>query len=168
MISGGGTTIANQQNVPFPQSLGGPRPFPLFDFAAGVVVPTQVDGDPNTYYFPPGITSGIFAVYLWASYTTPGGSPAANYNSSITVATHGCNFYDSLNDVPPANFGGGVIQFRNQQISAGSSTTTTADGSFFVQVFSNYARFDISGATGTYANPVFTNMTVIQLPQAFI
>lgn len=153
LLSGSSASIASQVGVPFPPSLGGPKPFPIFNLTNGVPGVQTVSAD-NTYYFPEGITSGIFMCTYTAVYTTGGGAP--NNTVTAVAATNNCILYNGFNN----NITG---IFNN----TGAATTTNMS-IFFIQVVGNYARFSMTGTRGTFGNDAgYADFFVQQLPEAF-
>lgn len=147
-------TVAAQQSVAFPPSLGGPKPFPIFAILGGVVNPVQVPAELQTYYFPPGISSGIFMVVYTAVYAVAGTVP--NQVVTANPATNGCQIVNRLgNDL--------VAKWVNT-----AATTTTTDGAvFFIEVLTNYANFSMSGTDGM-TTITYADLTVMQMPPNYL
>lgn len=146
-------TIAEQQSVAFPPSLGGPQPFPVFDISGGVVNPIQVASTPNTYYFPPGITSGVFMCTYTARYSVAA-APGTQVVTAVP-ATNGCQL---------------VGRFANdtitQIVNTAATTTLTDITVFFIEVLTNYANFSMVGSAGL-ATYTWADFNVVQLPKAY-
>lgn len=162
VLCGGAVPVASQDNVRFPPSLGGPKPFPAFNIVGGIVDPTQVASTARSYYFPPGITSGLFQVTYTGVYTTAGG--AANQVVTAVSDTSGCVLENHLNTnvaVP------GSVPTLSQQNNTVTGTTTTDMTVFFIRVLTNYAHFSMTRTAGMLA-AVYADMTVQQLPEAFV
>jgi len=160
VISGGVTMVnfdpanpndASQQSVNFPPSLGGARPFPIFAIAGGQVQPVQVPSAVNTYYFPPGITSGVYLCQYSARYTTGGASPA-----QIVTAlqqTNNCELWNLFNN-----------GLTSEQTNNTASTTQNDIATFYIRVLGNYANFSMAGTSGAFATPLNVDFIVVQLP----
>lgn len=153
VISGGVTTVANQQNIPFPSSLGGSKPFPIFAIVGGVVMPPQINSFANRYYFPPGVTGGVFMIIYTATYTNPGVVADQNFNASALIT--GAELF---------------LGFSNNTLNRITNTATTSTHSdiclAFIQVTTNYASFAMSGTAGMTA-PLAADFFVIEMPQNF-
>lgn len=159
VVAGGVVPIANQKVVRFPPSLGGPAPFPIFGISGGIVDPTQVDSAANTYYFPPGITSGLFLVTYLAEYANVG-VPAVQV-TDISANGYGCQLERHL------GFDVAAQAFTDNLTTNSAATTTSTDMiSFFCRVTTNYARFNLHGTAGMTA-PTQADLFVMQLPDAF-
>lgn len=147
-------TVIAQQSVAFPPSLGGPKPFPIFRIQGGVVSPTQVPATQQTYYFPPGITKGIFQCCYTAVYTVAGAT--ANQVITANPDTNGCQIVSKLGN-------GTVAKWVND-----ATTTTLTDGAlFYIEVLTNYANFSMTGTDGM-STISSADFTVIQMPPDFI
>lgn len=151
VLSGGVTTVANQQNINFPPSLGGPAPFPVFGIVGGQVQGTQIDSVANTYYFPPGITSGTFLCMYSAVYTTR--STQATQVTTAVAATHNCS----------------LVAVQGVWTNAWNETVGGTTGSdmhvFTIVVTGNYARFQLAGTNGMTV-PLSAEFAIIQAPAA--
>lgn len=140
VLSGGITAVVDQQAILFPASLGGPKPFPIFGFAGGAVSPTQIPSVANTYYFPPGISSGLFQVIyvcLWSGASAAAGATTV----TCTSATHGCVV---------VNPDGGAQSLTTNVAATGNTRTMII---FYVNVTANYARFSMTDAA-TNGGPI--------------
>lgn len=149
VLSPGICVIADQQNIGFTASLGGPHPFPIFGFAGGQVSPTQINSVANTYYFPPGISSGIFECVYTQVYGVAGGN--ALQVVTATEATTGCVAYNPTGSAPAI------------QNNTAATTTTTDMSVFYIRVTGNYARFSMTGTPGM-TTPAGGQFTIQQLP----
>lgn len=130
---------------------------PAASQAQGGVIPVlDGAGDPtgafgpskaNTYYFPPGITKGVYQITYNAVYGTAGGSwnPTPVYTN--------CQAKELLNQNNLATQG-----------NASATTSVSCMGTFFVEVTKNWANFTLTGTTGTYANPTWVDMFVQEMP----
>jgi len=154
VLSGGSTVVANQNNIQFPDSLGGTAPFPIFDFAGGQVQGTQVNSAANTFYFPPGVSGGRYLCTYVATYGT-----VSNTSPQIVTAgilTSGCvlsNFFNDGNATARANTG---------------SASGTDIVEFVIEVQRNYARFTMAAVTdGTFANLSSADFTITSIPPGF-
>lgn len=147
-------TIAAQQSVAFPPSLGGPKPFPLFNIVGGVVNPTQVVANLQTYYFPPGISKGIFQCTYTAVYSVAGA--VANQVVTANPATNGCQIVSKL--------GNGTVP---KWVNTAATNTTTDGAMFYIEVLTNYANFSMEGTDGM-STIVSADFVVIQMPPDFI
>lgn len=159
VLCGASVPTASQDRVNFPPSLGGPAPFFAFNIAGGVVDPTQVASTARSYYFPPGITSGLFMVTYIASYTVAG--VPANQVVTAVAATNGCVLENHLNtdvSVP------GALPAASQQNNTSSANTTVDMAVFYIRVLTNYAHFTMAGTAGM-TTAIYANMVVQQMPQ---
>jgi len=152
VLSGGVTAIADQQNIVFPLSLGGPKPFPIFGFAGGAVSPAQIPSVANTYYFPPGISSGVFQIVYFNAYNIAG-VPALQVITS-GAATFGCQPFDPT--------GGAIPSGRNSSTANTNVDIIVA----YLRVTANSARFSMTGTPGM-TTPNGGQMWVRQLPANF-
>lgn len=152
VLSPGIVLVANQQNVLFPPSLGGPKPNPIFGFGGGAVSPTQINSVANTYYFPPGISSGVFMCVYSQAYGVAG--VAAAQAVTAAEATTGCVAFNPTGSAPAI-------------VNNDTTANTTRDMSvFFIRVTANYARFSMTGTPGM-TTPQGGQFWVKQLPANF-
>lgn len=161
VISGGIVPLGAggaQQVVDFPLSLGGRAPFQIFGpLAGGLVSGGFTASTISTYYFPPGISSGLFMCVYMAAYGVPGvealQSALNQGGGALTTALSGC--------VAANPTGNADAQFRN-----GAATTTTSDMVvFFIRVTSNYARFQMIGTAGMTTPGAARSFFVRQMPE---
>jgi len=113
--------------------------------------PTGVFGDStaNTYYFPPGITSGDYLIQYTATYGTGG---TANWVPTVTPTN--CVALPNLFTQDSAS---GVA-------NTGTAAVTTTIFTFCLRVTKANAKFTMTGTTGTFANPAGADLFIIQLP----
>lgn len=102
----------------------------------------------NTYYFPPGITRGVFMLQYSATYGTAG---TANWAPNVTYTN--CALLDAFagNTVP------GVA-------NTGTAGVTTTILTTFVAITKGNAKIVLTGTTGTFANPQSADLFVTQMP----
>lgn len=161
VLSGGIVAVADQFLVPFPPSLGGPAGFPAFAFGNGSVQGVQVPSTANTYYFPPGITSGNFLVQYFGEWNTPGVAPVLA--SAPSILANGCALVNLFNGEVA-----GASNFQTNQIT-GNATTQNLLFTMTVKVSANYARFQLAGSVATaMADVDHVDMFVYQLPPALV
>jgi len=154
VISGGSVPTTAQNNILFPKSLGGQKPFPIFAIFGGNVQPTQVASLTNAYYFPPGISSGNFKITYLCRYTIAG--PQSNQvviSTALTNLTIGKAFF-------------------NQGVDSQYSNNTTANTNtdmqvYIVTVLGNYASIRFQGTNGM-SNAISCDVLVEQLPPALV
>jgi len=167
VVSGGITVIADQLNIGFPSSLGGPHPFPIFAIANGRVVETQSNSVANTYYFPPGITSGIYLCQYSAEYSVAGSNngQVVNNGDSINnqILTHGCHLLQAMGFDEATQ-----LYDVNLVANDGTAGVTTDIVTFFIRVDTNYANFSMVSAGSTITTPVGGDLYVVQMPEAFV
>lgn len=134
-VTGGSVSVAQQPNGGLIPTLDGAGN-PTGAFSASLS---------NTYYFPFGVTNGLYMVQYSSRYTTAG---TADWNPVIT--TQNCALVNAfagntISNVP--NTGGG----------------TTAIVTFIVAITKGNAYFSMQGTTGTYASPLSADLYVTQL-----
>lgn len=156
IISGGAVTTVSQQNVKFPESLGGDHPFYIFPIVNGKVdvgLPAGNVGIANTYYFPPGITTGRFLFIYTSTYQTAG-VPAQLVVVPAPLTT-GCHL--------AGVFGGDSIAYFH---NAGTGNTTSSMLVACVDVITNYAHVTIQAAAGAslLLGPITADLSVIKIP----
>lgn len=156
VISGGITPVASQFNIQFPSSLGGTKPFPIFAIAGSVVQPTQIPSVANTYYFPAGITSGLYMVTYTGTFTNSG--VPANLVPVALDATNGCHITAKIGTVGLTTAG--------VWINTSTANTRSIVAVWFLTVTSNYANFSLTGTAGI-TTPIDVDVIVMQMPAAF-
>lgn len=109
--------------------------------ATGDVGPSEAD----TYYFPQGVSSGVFCVNYVAQWTSTG-APAA-----FAYQLRNCESVNLMKENSIAAFG-------NQ-----ATTTTTTNAILFVRIVKNDANITFVGTAGA-SGPVFADLFVSELP----
>lgn len=102
----------------------------------------------DTYYFPAGVQSGLYLVFVNGTYTNGGTNPGYVIDS-VTNCAAATLFNNSATGVLP-------------QLATGSGNTTQM-GMFAIQVLKNYASFLIVG-TGSATTCTAADVFVIQIP----
>lgn len=113
--------------------------------------PTGAFGDStaNTYYFPDGVTRGLYQVTYLAVYGTAGSAIW-----SPTITPFNCAIQGIINS--------GVTAGLANNGTAGVTTTML---SFFIKINKGYAKMVLAGVTGTFANPTYADWIVSQVPE---
>lgn len=103
----------------------------------------------NTYYFPEGLSSGVYMVQYNATYTT-GGTAAWNPVFVFTNCEAGPNLmYQNT-----------VSKFAN----TGTAAVTTTMVTQFIRVTKYYSKFSVTGTTGAFATPLSGDVFITQVP----
>lgn len=132
-----------------------PQPSPtLNNFVGGV--PVLVNGLPtgalgnsaaNTYYFPPGVSTGNYMI----SYNSLYGVGGANWTPVLAYSN--CKALNLL------NADASVTQGNLSSVTSVSCMATT-----FITVTAANASFSFPGSTGAYSTPTWAEFFVTQLP----
>jgi hypothetical protein len=147
VATGGAATAASfayQPNSPTKNNFQGGIPV----LVAGVPLGTLGPAAANTYYFPPGVSTGNFFV----SYTAVYGTGGANWTPVFTAIN--CK---ALNLMDANTLTG--------QANNSATTSTSAIFQFSITVTAANASFTFPGSTGAYANPTWADLFVVQIPQ---
>lgn len=101
----------------------------------------------NTYYFPPGITSGVYQLTYLSKYTTGG----ANW-TPVPVGTN-CTLKGLVS--------GNTI---SGDFNTSATTSTDAIAVIFVTITKGNASIVFPGTNGAYATPIYADLFVEELP----
>lgn len=119
----------------------------------GTGTPTGANGasTANTYYFPPGISSGLYMMVYTALWGVAGA--AANMAPVVTNGT-------GVAAATVAGFNNDTLSIQN---NLAATTTTTTESTFFVQVTARNCKVVMTGTAGA-TTPTYVDWYVCLMP----